>query len=766
MLFLYKYNNRRLEKMEPNTKTVTESALETLDYWKQIPVDDIVPLRLSQKIDSSINSFVGFFNNVVGENDVALNPYQSYVWSISIRDFSILLRDTILASTKYEQLLKDGKLSESDYLYEMQKTLQHAAQSVSQDYNETEDNKLRLDVIRHQQSPVQVVIDQLLELQKQAKKIFRSSDKIDDVRFNISEYVKDFQLQYSRQISAAEKLFVLVEEVREVVKSISEDTSEVEIETIVNKIGDCSQKLELIQGTESIEILPYANKETLAIPVSTSNGKLNYKSINIKSEFARWFSSFIYPKVVELESKRDHAVEKCLFLFSQIRTKIAAISLSDVEIPKDFQKDFDSAFSALEKDALSGLRMEIDDMNAMVADYQSNFLVASNIYSEEFLFLPESGSAQISNLGKDAQKRIASRYSEYSNSITKYVNKILSRYVEIDKTPYSHYVNNKLSIYDEDDSMALFLKNGYLGKSFTIPRPDVLSKVIDDYKLWQEGFAGAILLSGNTGSGKSTVLGMINHLGLNEEIIQLKTRESYFIEHRSYEPVFDLKKLIEQVLKKTRGRKIIISVDDLGHWHNSENELFENINKLFEAIVKYRKRVFFIISSSPFLKERIQLFKDINSVFSSQIDMGKMTAAQIRNALSLRAKVNEKFLIEGTEFETRIGNVIRESKGNVGYAMLEYCRYYNDAYRPNVKSQEFKELVKSYHTFLSYLSVYQICSVKRLSDFLSELDFRDTIRSIDHLVGQKILIRPKNGYIGINPLLVHTIELTLLKSGN
>ena len=750
--------------MESMTKTVLENTIEILDYWKQIPLEDIAPLHLSQKNDQTISTFIDFFDDISKQPNIKLFPYLSYVWSVSVRDFSILLRDSILASIKFEQLRKDNQLVKDYYLSEIQNILQSAAKDVRNDYLNSVDSIFESDAIKHQKSPVGEVVNQLIELQKQAKKIFRSSDKIDDIRFNIGEYVKDFQLQYSRQTSAVEKLFSLIDEIKEAVTTISSESSETKLENVVNKIGDNSQKLELIQGTESIEILPYADKETLIIPVSTTKGNLNYKSINIKSECARWFSSFIYPKVVELESKRDNAVEKYLLLFSQIRTKIAAILMADVDVSIDFQREFESSFATLEKEALLGLRVEMEEMNDMVSNYQNNHLVASNIYKDDFLFLPESGSSQISNLGKDAQKRIANHYSIYSKSLKTYFNKILSRYIEIDKTPYSHYVSNKLSIYDENDSMALFLKNGYLGKSFTVARPELLDRVLEDHKLWLDGFAGAILLSGLTGCGKSTVLGMINHMGLNEEIIQLKTRESYFIEHRPYEPTYDLKELIEEVIKKTRGRKIVISLDDLGHWHNAQNELFDNINKLFEAIIKYRKKVFFIVTCSPFLTERIQLFKDFNSIFSTQISIGKMNANQIRTALNLRAKVNEKILIEEAEFEARIRNVIRESKGNTGYAMLEYCRYYNESYRPNVKSQEFRELISTYHTLLSYMSSYHHCSINRLSDSLSDMDFIDTISAIDHLVGQKILVRPRKGYVSINPMLVHTVELALIKS--
>jgi energy-coupling factor transporter ATP-binding protein EcfA2 len=750
--------------MEPSTKTATEDELKLLDYWYNIPLADLDSLKLSQKIENSLTGLIELMNEISDAPDIPGNQYLSYKWSVKARNFGILLRDTILATTKFEQLKKDSKLLDESTKGEILEVLQSAAAELKNDYSLRAENTIDWDVIKHQEPPLKEIITQLEELQKQSKKIIRSSGKIDDLRSNITEYVKDFQMQYFKQINAVDKLFEIVNEVRNKIRMMSDDATREMILSVVDEIGDSSQQIEFIQSTESIDILPYANKEVLAIPVATDEGNLLYKYINVKSELARWFSSSIYPKLIELESKRDHAVEKCLLLFTQARTKIASFPMSNMGVSTDFRKELESAFAILEREILDELRSEVETMNQLVADYQGDHLLASNIYSTEFLFLPNNGTSQISSLGKDAQKRIANRYSQYSKQLKSYLNKLLSRYIEIERTPYSQYVKNKLAIYDEDDSMALFLKSGYLGKSFTVARPELIDGFLNDYNLWQDGFAGALLLHGLTGSGKSTLLGMINHVGLNEEIIQLKIRESYFIEHRAYEPEYNLKELIDLVLKRTKGRRIIISVDDLEQWHDDENELFDNINELLEAIILHRKRVFFIVTCTPFLKERIQLFKDEKSIFSSILHVGKMKSHQLRSALNLRARVNDDFLLEDPGYESRIGHILRESKGNAGYAMMEYCRYHNEAYQDNVKSQEFVELILSYHTLLTFVTSYHHCSIKRLSDSLSEMDFRDTMRSIEHLIGQKILVKPRKGYVSINPILVHTVEQILLKS--
>ncbi len=749
--------------MDINTKNADSKILEILDYWKQLPVEGVIPLKLNQRIEQTITMFAGFLDKIEVSKNNPANQYLSFIWSVSVRNFVILLRDSLLASVKLEQLRKDDKNVQELYFSEIQTIIRNAAIDIGNEYSNSTKKNFDHEIWKHQESPIAEVISQLAELRKQSKKIYRSSSKIDDIRSNINDFVKDFQLQYSKQSNAVKQLFSIVEEVRRMVRDISVESSEAIVNEIVDQIGDNSQKLELVQGTESIDILPYASNEILNLPISTSKGNLNFKSINIKSEFARWFSSFIYPKIIELESKRDHAVEKCLYALSQIRTKIAAISLAEMDDSIDLQKDFQIVFSQLEKEVLEGLKQEEEETNALILSHQNNYLLASGVYTSDILFLPDSGSSQISNLSKDAQKRIVDYFGRYKKDLINYINKVLSGFVEVDKTPYSQYIKNQMTIYNKDDSLALFLKNGYLGKSFTVPRPELMNAIVEDYKLWLDGFTGAILLSGFSGRGKSTILGMINHLGWNEEIIQLNIGESYFVRHKSYSSNCDLKETIDHVVYLTRGRRIVVCIDDLELWHNEKNELFENITKLFETIVKYREKVFFVVACSPFLKDRIQLFKDLKSIFSSQVELNRMNSIQIRNALNLRARVNESANIEDTQLESRFGLILRESKGNIGSAMIEYCRFHNEDYRPNIKSQEFTELIRSYHTLLMYISTYGHNSIRVLSQSLSEMDYRDTMKSIDHLIGQKILIRPKNGYVTINPLLIHTIELTLSK---
>lgn len=749
--------------MDIKTKKLTLKDVDVLDYWKEIPLEDLGALRLYQKVENSFSEFLSILNSIDTYPEEPIKLYYSYAWSVSIRDFSILLRDSLLAAVKYEQFKKDEKKINPDVLEDIQSLIQRAAVDIDKRAKSDHIPETNLNEWQFQKSPISEVDLQLKELQKQCKKIYRSNSKIDDLRVNIGEYIRDFQLQYSIQISAIDNLFSIEEEVKDLSKSISNETKEANLHDVVDQIANRIQSVELIQSTESIDILPYPDRETLIIPVSTEQGKLKYKSINVKSEFARWFSSFIYPKIIELESKRDHALEKCLLAFRQIQGKIAAIQFADSNHSNEIQKEFDSIYRLLDKDVLEALRKEEVENNTLVNNHISNYLKASNVYAKDMLFLPESGISQISNLSKDAQKRLVTRIEKYRKEIKTYVNRILSRYIEVDQTSYSQFIKNKLSLNDEDDSLALFLKNGYLGKSFTVPRPEIINPILDDYRLWNEGYTGSVLLSGLSGIGKSTVLGMLNHMGLNEEIIQLKMGESYFIQHRAYDPIYDLKELIEIILKKTMARQIVICIDDLEQWHDESHDLYDNITNLFNSIVKHQKRVFFVVTCSTFLKSRLQIFKDLKPIFSSQIEMRNMSSNQLKVALNLRARVKEIDYGKDVRLESRVGNIVRESKGNPGFAMLEQCRMHNDNYKSNVKSQEFSELVKSYKTLLTYISAYHHCSIRFLSTTLSDIDFKDTKRSIDHLVSQKILIRPKKGYISINPLLIHTIENVLLK---
>jgi len=748
--------------METKTTIEIEQMPVHLDYWTKFPIDDLVSLKFIQKVEQFIDWAAVWLQDIDDEKKTTKNQYFRFDFSLSLRNFSILLRDSLLAIVKVEQYTKDRKPIKDGYENEIYKLLREAAQEVANDYNKAENATRRAEWV-HQTSPVQEIINQLKELEKQCKKIVRSGVKVDNIRLHITEYLRDFHLQYSIQSNAVKQVFTIVDEIKDAVKDISSNTSASQVEKTVDIIGEHALQLELVQSTESIEILPYANNETLSIPTHVEDGNIIFKTINIKSEFARWFSSFIYPKIIELESKRDHAVEKCLLAFTQIRTRVAAISLAEVEESFSLQKDFKDIFAQLEKDVLTALKKEEEDTDALIETHEQEYLLASNVYLENRLFLPESGGNQISNLSKDAQRRITHRFEKYRGELKSYVNKVLSQYVEVDKTPYSRFIKNQTSIYDEDDSLALFLKKGYLGKSFTVPRPELIDPIVEDYRLWLEGFSGALLMSGLSGSGKSTLLGMINHMGWSAEIIQLKTGESYFIEHESYNPEIDFKVLIDNVLKRTKGKRIVISIDDLEMWHDAQVSLYDNISKLFRAILKYRQKVFFVVTCTPFLRQRIQSFMDLNTVFSHIRVIDRMNSNQIRSALNLRARVHELANIEDLHLDAKFSNIVRNSRGNIGAAMMEYCRYHNESYQHNVKSQEFIELIRTHHVFLKYICAFQHCSIKMLSITLAEMDFRRTMKTVDYLVGQKVLVRPKKGYVAINPLLIHNVERTLLK---
>ena len=285
--------------METEVNKLRINASQALNYWKQIPLEDIDALMLYQKTEQSIGDFLSILegNSAIDESEA---PYIMFEWSIIVRDFTVLLRDCLLGVAKHEHYKKDDKSVNEDFLVKIQSTIQEAARQIDEGLTDQKVSKEKLQEWKFQKSPALAVCDQLKELQKQCKKVSRSISKVDDVRSNIGEYVRDFHLQYSIQTSAIGSLFTIVEDIKKSSSNVSQDSPDIKIINTVDQIGNKIQDLEHIQSTESIDILPYPDKETLTLPVSTMGGKLRFKSINIKSEFERWFSSVIYPSIIEL----------------------------------------------------------------------------------------------------------------------------------------------------------------------------------------------------------------------------------------------------------------------------------------------------------------------------------------------------------------------------------------------------------------------------------------------------------------------------------
>ena len=339
--------------------------------------------------------------------------------------------------------------------------------------------------------------------------------------------------------------------------------------------------------------------------------------------------------------------------------------------------------------------------------------------------------------------------------------KSLSRYIELERTPFNSFISNKLLVHKEDDRLSLFLKKGYLGKSFNVNRPDLVDPIVTDFKHWKNGYAASVLLYGKTGTGKTAIIGMLSQASLEEDIIVVNAGEPYFTKNRSFDGSYSIKEVIDNVGYQYVGKKIILAIDDLGLWHSKKKSLYENICDLLKLIKQYRGDIFFMINCSFYLKKRLEGFKDMDLFFSSQIEVNQMSNAMIKEALLMRFRALPELGLSDTEHANTLGAIVRNARGNIGHAMLEYCRFYDPNYDPNLKSQDFIDVIREHETILRYILCYQNLKVTYTAQFLNEIDYRDFVYSIDYLVGNKILVYIKSNVITINPLLIYSIENAL-----
>jgi hypothetical protein len=244
-------------------------------------------------------------------------------------------------------------------------------------------------------------------------------------------------------------------------------------------------------------------------------------------------------------------------------------------------------------------------------------------------------------------------------------------------------------------------------------------------------------------------------------MISVHAGEPYFTKNKSFDRSFDLKKVVINIAHQYIGQKIILSIDDLGQWHNGNNNLFDNISLLLELIQKFKKDIFFIVSCNTYLKERISVFRDLELFFSSQIRVDKLANDEIKEALMMRYRALPELGLTDTEHEHTINPILRNANGNIGHAMLEYSRFYNCEYKPDLKSQEFVELVNDHKTILKYILCYQSINENDLSNMLTESEYTDFINHVRYLKGLKILFSSRMNIISVNPFLVYSIEKAL-----
>ncbi len=735
--------------------------LNKLNDWAIVSQEDLSAHVFYLKVEHTLEAISSFFQEYT-QNEIKQEDYHTiFKWSTRIRDFSLLLRDSLLALVKYEQYEDDSVTLDEDFIENLVTTIKNAATDVLTNRDQSNLSNIEIKQFNHQINPVSYILEQVEELNIQLKKIYRSHDKVNEIRLNLESFKREFYLNFQKQTGVVESLIEQVDLVAGLVASIHPLGNKESISEVIDGINSSYSKLESLQSVESMEVLSYPDKVHLIVPVDVDSGRLVTKALNIQSEISKWFSGNIYPHIIELENRRNTALETSLTSFNHARVKLAALILDKNDSYDTSQSDVNTGITELRIKQIVPLENEASENRVKIEQYLDQDFHASSIYDEHNLFMPNNGSAQMTNISRDAQKRMISTYKNYKTSGYEWIKKSLAKYIELDRVPHNSYISNKLLVNKNDERLSLFLKKGYLGKSFSVARPELIKPIINDYHLWKSGFAAAILIHGHSGTGKSALMGMLSQSTMIDEMISVNAGEPYFTKNKSFDKSYNLRSVVINIAHQYIGQKVILTIDDLGQWHNKNYNLFDNISTLFELIQKFKGNVFFIVTCNTYLKERIGIFRDLELVFSSQICVNNLANDDIKEAIKMRFRALPELGLSDTEHEYAISPILRNANGNIGHAMLEYSRFYNSKYKPDLKSQEFTELVNDHKTILKYILCYQKINENDLSNMLTETEYSEFINHIRYLTGLKILFYSRAKIVSINPFLIFSIEKAL-----
>ena len=735
--------------------------LNKLGDWSHVSSDDLTAHVFYQKSEKTLESISTFFKEH-SENEISEeNYYTAFVWSIKIRDFSLLLRDSLLALVKYEQYISDNAEVDKEFVFKLGSTIKLAASDILKSRSGTSLSEKEIKQYEHQVNPVSIILEQVEELNIQLKKIYRSHDKINEVRINLESFKRQFYLSFQKQTGLVESLIEHIDIVAEGLNEIHPTGTKEKISEVIIGINIAYSKLESLQGIESMEVLSYPEKISLNVPVDVDSGQLISKALDIQSEFSKWFSGTVYPHIIELENRRNLALETSLAALNHTRVKLAALILDEAESYDTSSSDVKVGITELRTQHIIPLQKEASENTLKIEKYFDQDFHASSIYDEINLFMPNNGSVQMTNISRDAQKRMVSYYKKYKTVSYEWIEKSLAKYIELERIPHNSYISNKLLVNKSDERLSLFLKKGYLGKSFSVIREDLIKPILNDYQLWKGGYAAAILIYGQSGSGKSALMGMLSQSAMTHEMISVNAGEPYFTKNKSFERSYDLEKVVTQIAHQYIGQKVILTIDDLGQWHNKKNNLFDNVSALFELIQKFKGDIFFIVSCNSYLKGRIGVFRDLKLIFSSQISVNKLSNDDIKEALMMRFRALPELGLSDNGHENTISPILRNAKGNIGHAMLEYSRFYNSDYNPDLKSQEFVEVINEHKTILKYILCFQCINKNDLSSMLTDIELTDFMNHVRYLIGLKILVYTKANVVTVNPFLIYSVEKAL-----
>ncbi len=703
----------------------------------------------------------------------------TYDWMERVKSFLVLWRNILFEQQKAYLLLEEGEIQSKTYngLVERSKAiLLDAAGSVkSESVLGSKGNwDASMKKWKHQNTPwpvhqkqFEIIPEQCRDLLEQIQNTLKASNGFKKIKQHFSQLTKDalFQKEQLKKDISIVLQGVRANDEQFLGKKAVEAVDSMKLPDL--PFGNPDQFSEQIETI--FEDLPI--KKEYAI--GKEDGLLIQREIDIQRDTAHWLESEIMPNIYNLYHSFSGIQNKLDLTLLNIRNRYEFDKKEGLELDS---REVITALESLDKH-LGKTHENLEEIQEYTSKHLVKELKASNIYEASFLNVSMSSTinqyrryqlqgwrrvrdwfqekgVKVKQLQKKAQKEDSLSISE------KIVRTVRHR------TPapnINHYTN-------------MFLTKGYIGDSFCVGRKDELERIEQIYENWKMGFRGTLLITGTRFSGKSLLGDQIQNWHFPHNFLKITPEQNILFAGRRFEVGYQLKEVLDFIIKHGLHTPSLIWIDDLEKWENEKITLSENVKHLLHTMDHYSHKQFFMVSMSNALKAQLNRFHDIDKVFQSEINTDKMSYNDVREAILIRHNATHNKLMDKDneeldviQFDKIIKRLYQASNGNIGEILRRWS--YTMRYAGEDEITPRAEYDYSLPEFMSPeagLLLRSILLHRKTNEYTLRKKFGPAFKTtykpiLNRLFNLGLLKRHLDGTLEINPFLSHDIGKLLDK---
>ena len=527
-------------------------------------------------------------------------------------------------------------------------------------------------------------LDQLPEqcdtLTQRAREMLAASEVFQRIRTRTERMITDCEQEVQRIRASSENAVQYIEQ-----QTASEDPRPGKI---ISYLEQMEQELTLSNHLQhyssDLDHLVNTLPEKLRVPIGTDGGLLQIRELNFRKVTRQWLESEILPLLYEIWEQTLHLKNGLRMSLVNIRNRAVLLNSESEEGQRpDFERaDLTQPLQLFER-RISGADQSISELRATLQTRMESEFHLAAVFTPNANYLPVPLQSTI-NQFRDNQSRIFQRgrrfYLQQVARLQRFRRQVEAEEALSISERIVRYVESRTEDPDASHYTSIFSTKGYIGESFWVGRREELRHVEQLVKQWNMGYRGSLALTGQRLSGKSLFGELVAQQLFAERSVRLKPNSTLTVAGRRLKVEYNLRAALDFVRKYTLNQPTLLWIDDLECWRDPAVPLSSNVRALAKSMDSYAAgELFFMVSMSNWLFQRLQRAHDLNKVFQSEINLDRMAYNEIREAILIRHGATHQQLVQkdGAEvsppqFNRLVKRIYKNSEGNIGEALIRW----------------------------------------------------------------------------------------------